>query len=159
MRYSCPGAWTLMTCGKALVCLVLAVMLAPAMLRGEPVGPREGTLDLRQFRLEGARVPGMSARQNVVAWVVEQGQWQGQNLDGLSLLLVEQASSDGQRVLVCYVTATCTLPQRNALLEAVIATQPQYFPSKSLDSLRIEPALIRWEIEGQAMVLHLALVS
>ena len=69
-------------------------------------GPTENSLETRQFRMDNARLPGrLSARQSVVAWQVTQGTWNGQTLDGLSVVIVKSTNEDGHTgnpAVCCY---------------------------------------------------------
>jgi hypothetical protein len=113
-------------------------------------------LDLRQFRLEDARVPGTSARQSVTAWQVNAGSWNGQSLDGISVVLIEtNLSQEGSRQLACYVSEYATPAQREALLAAMRSTQANLRDA----NIRLEPAVIRIENTGDSAVIHLALVA
>ncbi len=118
----------------------------------------------RQFRVAGthALVPAATAaRQNLYVWQVAQGSWDGQLLDGLSLVLVQPLSEDGQPAgqTSIYVSDLATSDQRDALISALAASNPQLFPSRTSAGVRIEPAVITIEFDGQNFVLHLGLIA
>lgn len=115
-------------------------------------------LDVRQFRAIDARVPGTSIRQNIFAWQITSGTWNGQSLDGLSVVLVEQISSEGQgaRTFVCYVSDFATLAQRQAAFAALQSSQAVL---KDMQNIRVEPAVIRIDVDGQSVVIHLGLIA
>ncbi len=120
-------------------------------------------LDARQYRLDNARVPGAtSARQSVTAWQVLTGSWDGQTLDGLSLVLIKTTAEDAGpsgRQINCYVSHLATPAQRNALLNAFLSTQPGLLSPRDAARMRIEPGVITLEFENGAVILHLGLVA
>ena len=114
-------------------------------------------VDVRQFTIHDSQVPGTSVRQNVTAWQVNLGRWNGQNLDGLSVVLVEQYVSEGAgRTVACYVSEFATPAQREALLAALQSSQPRL---KEMTNIRLEPATIRLDIDGMTAVIHLGLIA
>jgi hypothetical protein len=116
-------------------------------------------LETRQYRIADARVAGrLSARQTVTAWQVVQGSWQGQALDGLSLVFVKTTPEDGHvpPTLNCYVSHLATPAQRTALLNAFAANLP--VPA-DVSTWRVEAAVIKFEIVGHTVVLHLGAVA
>jgi hypothetical protein len=130
---------------------------------GLPVIAESNSVQTRQFHIDNARIPGhISTRQSVIAWQVTQGTWNGQALDGLCLVLVKSISDDGLATprISCYVSNEATLAQREALLGAFIASQPQAIAREVTGGmLRLEPAVITLEIEGTTVVLHLGLIA
>jgi hypothetical protein len=138
-------------------------MAGLAPVADAPYGSRSAVssvnyLDVRQYRVEEARVPGTSTRQSVTAWQVNAGTWNGQSLDGLSIVLIEQNGSEGSesRTLCCYVSDYATPAQREALLAAMRSSQPLV---RDAGNIRLEPAVIRLEQNGDAAVIHLALIA
>lgn len=123
----------------------------------------ENSIETRQFRIENAQLPVTagqhSTRQSVLAWQVTQGTWNGQNLDGLSIVFVQSTSDTGRSAAQasCYISHEASQAQRDALLSAFFAAQPQLAPVR--EGLRIEPAVISVEVEGQSVVLHLGLIA
>ncbi|MGN6367980.1 MAG: DUF1326 domain-containing protein [Phycisphaerae bacterium] len=120
------------------------------------------SLETREFHIHNARLPGsFSAHQEVTAWQVTQGTWNGQSLAGLCLVLVHSISDDGRSPSYtnCYVSDFATSAQRQALLTAFQATNPKSIPAGEASSLHVEPAVITLEVEGQALTLHLGLVA
>jgi hypothetical protein len=120
------------------------------------------SLETREFHFHNARVPGnFSSHQEVTAWQVTQGTWNGQSLGGLCLVLVQSISEDGRSPsrTNCYVSEFATLAQRQALLTAFLATNPNAVPSGEVSSMRLEPAVITLEVDGQELTLHLGLVA
>src|ERR1043166_3733693 len=106
----------------------MAAPASPASDASLSVIPDNNTLEARQFKIENARLPGqLSVRQSVTAWQVTQGTWNGQVLDGLCIVLVRSTSEDGRSSgsTNCYISHEATLAQRQALLGALVATQPQ----------------------------------
>jgi len=127
-----------------------------------PILPDANTLETREFHVHNARLPGLfSAHQDVTAWQVTQGTWNGQSLDGLCLVLVHSLSDDGRTPAQtnCYVSQYATSAQRQALLGAFLASNPQAVSPQDVSSIRIEPAVITFQLEGQTIVLHLGLVA
>jgi len=117
-------------------------------------------VEAQQFRLKDARVAGRdSARQSVTAWQVTQGKWNGENLDGLSMVLVQTTPEDGRtpRTTNCYVSYLATPEQRDALLSAYFATQEPKVADARV--VRIEPAVIKIELAGRSVIVHLGLVA
>jgi hypothetical protein len=137
--------------------LALAGMTAQRS-SGSVVSTPGNYIDARQFTLNDSMVPGSSIRQNVTAWQVNLGRWNGQNLDGLSVVLVEQFASEGDagKVVACYVSEFASPAQREALLAALQCSQPRL---KDAANIRLEPACIRIDIDGQNAVIHLGLIA
>src|SRR5689334_5107772 len=89
---------------KALQMLTLGVVfavLAPTSARAgisslDPVA-NANAVEAQQYHLRDRRVAGNeSLHQNITAWRVTQGKWNGESIGGLSLVLVETASDNGQ---------------------------------------------------------------
>jgi hypothetical protein len=134
-------------------------------------GPKPEFIEAKQFRVADGRTPGgpgqPSSRQSVTAWQVVKGMWNGQALDGLSLVLVQTVAEDGRSrpSMNCYVSHRATPAQRRALVSAYAASQP----SKSApdgetqpvdtSSWRIEPAVIRVESIGERVVVHVGAIA
>ncbi len=102
-----------------------------------------------------------SAHRTVTAWQVNTGRWNGQLLDGLSLVLVQDVSNDptiaGDTAI--YISDFSTTAQRDALLAALSAAHPDLFMPRD-GGCRIEPAFIRVEqINGNTVVLHLGTIA
>ena len=146
-------------------CLAMAMPgAARAGLTSDTSLPRLGSsadfVEAHQYRLPTARVAGNeSTRQTVTAWEVTRGSWNGQNLGGLSLVLVNSVADDGHAPATtnCYISHLATAAQRDALVSAYLASQ-------SLDAgdtrkWRFEPAVIRLEIAGKTVIVHLGLVA
>jgi hypothetical protein len=117
-------------------------------------------LETRQYRLPEARVAGQeSMRQQVTVWEVTAGNWNGQALTGLSLVLVQSTADNGQSrpMTNCYISHVATAAQRQALLSAYLAAQS--LSPGDIVSWRVEPAVIRFEMAGQTVVVHLGLVA
>jgi hypothetical protein len=128
-------------------------------------------VEAQQFKVADGRVPGgpgqVSMRQVVTAWQVNHGIWNGQVLDGLSLVLVQSIPEDGatRPFTNCYITHLATPAQRKALVNAYAAFQlpstdnaPMIRPSDTA-TWRIEPAVIRFEFEGDHVVVHLGTIA
>jgi hypothetical protein len=162
-----------MKCCKGFAFLALGVMLlcAPSAARaaraglvlGEPVvSAAPDFLEARQYHIANGRVAGsLSARQNVTAWQVIRGSWQGQSLDGLSLVLVQTIAEDGQSpaMVNCYISHLATIPQRKALLSAYLGSVGSEGGVADPSNWRIEPAVIRLEFAGQTVIIHLGAVA
>ena len=117
-------------------------------------------LEARQYRLPETRVAGQEyVRQSVTVWEVTAGTWNGQSLQGLSLVLVRSTSDVGpsRTMTNCYVSHLASAAQREALVGAYVAAQ-SLAPGETA-SWRVEPAVIRFEIAGQTLVIHLGLVA
>src|SRR6188768_2094989 len=113
---------------RALQLLTLGVVL----VFGAPSTARAGlssldsiadsnSVEARQYSLRDRRVAGNeSLRQNITAWRVTQGKWNGESIGGLSLVLVETASDNGQLSTTknCYISHIATAAQREALVSA-----------------------------------------
>jgi hypothetical protein len=130
--------------------------LTPPVVRAAP----GDVLETHQYRLPEARVAGQqSVRQRVTAWEVTSGAWDGVNLKGLSLVLVQNTpdSNEYASTVSCYISHMATPTQRQALLAAYASAQA-VSPS-DMGQWRIEPAVISFEITGQHIVLHLGLVA
>lgn len=154
------------------VTLLAALLLLPSLALAAPTASTAGGetsatlgenfLQARQYQLENARLPGLdSIRQSVTAWQITSGQWNGQSLAGLALVLVQSQSDDGQSVRQtnCYISHLASPAQRDALLSAFITAQPQHFSTSQLQSMRIEPAAIAIESQGTTTTLHLGLIA
>lgn len=120
--------------------------------------PSVNFLDVRQYRVDNARVPGMTTQQTVTAWQVISGTWNGQSLGGLSLVLVEQNASEGRgvRTFACYVSEFASPAQREALLAAMQSTHPNL---RDIGSVRIEPAVIRIDVDSQNVTIHVGQIA
>ncbi len=117
-------------------------------------------VEAHQYRLSEARVAGVnSTRQSVTAWEVTEGSWNGENLGGLSLVLVKSVAEDGRAASTtnCYVSHLATPAQRAALVDAFIASQT--ITAGEAKKWRLEPAVIRLEMEGKTVIVHLGLVA
>ena len=139
-----------------------APALAAASSSTSSTAVDQNFLEARQFHIENARLPGQaSIRQSVTAWQISSGQWNGQSLAGLSVVLVQSISDDGQSVrhTNCYISHIASSAQRDALLSAFMASQPQFFATSNLQNMRIEPAAINLEIDGNSVTLHLGLIA
>src|SRR5271165_1033215 len=128
----------------AALLTIAALTLAPLAAFATPEQPRDtastfsfpdntsNSLETREFHFRNARLPGpFSEHQDVTAWQVTQGSWNGQSLDGLCLVLVHTASDDGRAPARtnCYISDFATSAQRQALLTAFQATNPTAIPS------------------------------
>ena len=130
-------------------------------------------VEAQQYKVADGRVPGgpgqVSMRQRVTAWQVDHGMWNGQVLDGLSLVLVQSIPEDGtmRPFTNCYISHVATPAQRRALVNAYAASQPQGETRESGASIRpadtaswrIEPAVIRFEFFGGRVVVHLGTIA
>jgi len=117
-------------------------------------------LEARQYRLPETRVAGQEyVRQSVTVWEVTAGTWNGQSLQGLSLVLVRSTSDAGpsRSMTNCYISRLASAAQREALLGAFLTAQS--LSPGDATSWRVEPAVIRFEIAGQTLVVHLGLVA
>jgi len=143
-----------------MIVLVMA-MLAGGAMPANAVNLSEGnSLELRQLRIDHARLPGpLSVRQSIIAWQVTQGSWNGQVLDGLSLVFVKSTSEDTQSNTFtnCYISHEASAAQREALRAAFLATQSENM--RDMQTTRLEPAVITVELEGGTIVLHVGLVG
>jgi hypothetical protein len=122
------------------------------------------TLDAHQLHIDNARVPGAaSSRQSVTAWQVVSGTWDGQTLDGLSLVLVKTTTDNAPpataRQVDCYVSHLATPAQRSALINAFLSSQPHLLSPRDAAHMRIEPGVITIEVESGAIILHIGLVA
>ena len=152
----------------SMVAVAVAAMLGSAaaghaaeLADGGVVVTQGNLLDVQQYKVENARIPGTSIRQNMTVWQVREGMWNGQELSGLTLVVMEQASADGTggRTFAAYVTHYASPEQRSALVAAISAAQPTMGALKDPSSLRVEPAVIRVDLDGATVVIHLGLIS
>ena len=112
-------------------------------------------------------MPGnVSARQSVTAWQVTTGTWNGQSLNGLSLVLVQTVSEDGRSPATthCYVSHLATPAQKKALLSAYIADRSASDSNSEIRNTdpatwRVEPAVIKIELLGETVVIHLGAIA
>ena len=154
------------TLGAVLSCLPLSAQAglvpqdSPAAVSPDRASPGNDALEAHQYRLPERRVAGQeSVRQSVTAWEVTSGSWNGVSLQGLSLVLVQSKSDNGDSngITNCYVSHLATAAQRSALLSAYVAAQAM--EPTSVRGWRVEPAVITFEIAGQHIILHLGLVA
>jgi len=141
--------------------MVLGLMSASARAMSLAQMGGEG-IEAREFHISQARVPGnLSTRQNVTVWQVGTGSWNGQVLDGLSIVLVQTVTEDGSRAkqLNCYVSSEATLEQRKALVGAFAAARPTLMSQGDAEGMRLESAVITVAVEGGVVVVHLGLVA
>ena len=131
-------------------------------------------LEAKQYQITDAQVAGtqgLPAHQTMTAWQVSHGSWQGQALDGLSLVLVQTTPDDSQSgggggaaLINCYVSYLATPAQRAALVNAFKASlgirdnEPVGGRGDS-SPWRIEPAVIKLEFIGRRVVLHLGIIA
>jgi hypothetical protein len=150
----------LAACILACACCLLP-LTARAASPAEPLPAAANSLETHEFRIQNARIPGALARQSVTAWQVSQGTWNGQSLEGLSLVFVQSTAESGvaARLTNCYVSHEANPAQRAALVDAFLASNTQSISAADLNMMRIEPAVISIELEGQTVVLHLGLVA
>ena len=152
---------------RALFLWVLALFMisavpanARAALTSRDAVAENNSIETREYKLRDRRVAGNeSLRQNITAWRVTNGTWNGEALGGLSLVLVETASDNGTTTPTtnCYISHIATMAQREALVSAFVTAQglsPEY-----VTSWRMEPSIIRLEINGQTVIIHLGLIS
>jgi hypothetical protein len=127
--------------------------------------PAGGLVDLiplqaKVYHLPESRVVGQACvREGVTVWECTSGTWNGQCLQGLSLVLVNnpKTKSQGRCETQCYVSHGATPEQRAALLNAYLTSQA-IAPGEATN-WRVEPAVIRLEIAGQEVFVHLGLVA
>jgi hypothetical protein len=157
---------------SSLTALALLALAAPLPLRAAvPIASAPldtasdaNTLDAHQIHIDNARVPGAaSSRQSVTAWQVASGSWDGQTLDGLSLVLVKTTTDNAPpasaRQVDCYVSHLATPAQRSALINAFLSSQPHLLSPRDAAHMRIEPAVITIQLESGALILHIGLVA
>jgi hypothetical protein len=145
--------------------MALSPLSARAVLNTEnaQVAARAANVDLlqaRQYRLPETRLPGQeSIRQLVTVWEITAGTWNGQSLEGLSLVMVKRIADNDSCATTtrCYVSHSASPAQRDALLGAFRAAQSELFGDSA--SWRLEPAVIRVEHIGGAVIVHLGLVA
>jgi hypothetical protein len=147
----------------------LATLLAPSARAGliaqdaTPIAHQTGAgsdiLQAHQYNLSDTRIAGQdSIHQKVTAWEVTTGTWNGESLSGLSVVLVQtNDDAQSQHTTNCYVSHMATPAQRKALLSAFLASQA-VAPADS-GSMRVEPAVIKFEVAGHSVIVHLGLVA
>jgi hypothetical protein len=117
-------------------------------------------LEARQYCMPDSRVAGQeSIRESVTVWEVTTGTWNGQSLQGLSLILVSRVADNDTRVATtnCYISHVASAAQRDALVDAFVTSQT-ISPGEAT-SWHLEPAVIRVEHVGDVVVVHLGLVA
>jgi hypothetical protein len=118
------------------------------------------SLQTRQYRLS-ERLAGTQAsiQQSITVWEVTGGTWNGQSLQGLSLVVVRRTSDGGSCAPTtdCYISHRASLIQQNALLDAFVSSQSRT-PDDSA-SWHLEPADIRLEHAGSLVIVHLGRVA
>ena len=132
----------------------------PALAQSGRASPGMDAIEAHQYRLPERRVTGQETiRQNVTAWEITSGSWDGVNLGGLSLVLVKNTPDTAECAssVSCYVSHRATTAQRNALVSAYAASQS--VEASDVRKWRIEPAVISFEIAGRRLILHLGLVA
>lgn len=154
--------------GIAAALLIFGTLATPA-LASPTTAPSDAAanfqnnlIQARQFHWTSVHLPGRSsARQSITAWQVTRGSWAGETLDGLSVVLVQSTfdSNAGKRLVNCYVSSQATLAQRDALVSAFMSNLAGSLPTIDPSSMRIEPAVITLEVDGQTITLHLGLIS
>ena len=149
--------------GFLTLCSTAVPLRAALTAQEKTVQPTDlSALEMRQYRITDARIPGpVSARQSVTAWQITSGTWNGQELSGLSLVMVRSQPEDGRALPTtnCYISQTATPAQREALIGAFIATLPPALRAVAATAMRIEPAVITFEFDGHTIVLHVGLVA
>lgn len=149
--------------------LVASVVVLGTLFAGVPAqASTVDSLDIKQIQLNNARLPieRGSVRQSVTCWHIAAGSWNGVNLDGVSVVVVQQRSEDGGlKTVSCYISHFVTPAQREAVLGALM-NMPGGLPAAvgargtgGLPELRIEPAVISVEEEDGVLQLRLALVA
>jgi hypothetical protein len=155
--------FSLVLLGFSLVSLIPAAARAGLTAQSDEtqrVASGADFVEAHQYRLPNLRVAGAdSTRQSVTAWEVSKGSWNGEKLSGLSLVLVKSISEDGNAPSTtnCYISHLATPAQRDALVSAYLASQSM--APGELRKWRLEPAVIRLEIAGKTVIVHLGLVA
>jgi len=152
------------TGGWAIAGMVMLALLAGTVQAGGGAKSEPGFLEARQYHIGPATalIPnGSTGRQILDCWQVTSGKWNGQILDGLSLVLVRELSEDGTESRInVYVSSVASAAQRDALMAALAVSYPGMFPNRLTSGLQIEPAVIELEqTDGQSYILHLGLIA
>ena len=137
-----------------------AVLISPENSQAAARAANVDLLQARQYRLAESRVPGQeSIRQSVTVWEITAGTWNGQSLEGLSLVLVSRIADNDSaaKTTNCYVSHSASAAQRDALVGAFRAAQTDL--SEDATSWHLEPAVIRVEHVGGVVIVHLGLVA
>ncbi len=145
-----------------LLCPAMAWATAESGVVETTTREQDNLLEVRQFHVENARLPGQgSIRQTVTAWQVTAGTWNGVSLEGLAVVLVQSQSEEnrGVRTMNCYISHTASVQQREALMSAFMSTQPEYFGAAQMQMMRMEPGVITIEVDGAMVTLHLGLIA
>src|SRR5579862_5396246 len=123
MRMNLIPTWTL----AIVLSMGLGTARASTLFAGDNAAPdrTDNQLQLRQFHVDhvNQETPDGTVRQNMTCWQVLHGSWNGQTLDGLAMVMVQQrGDSDPAAMNRCiYISETATVAQRNALVSAVAA--------------------------------------
>jgi hypothetical protein len=115
---------------------------------------------VKVYQVPESRVVGQCCvREGVTVWECTAGTWNGQSLGGLSLVLVNNPTSKSEVPCArrCYVSHGATPDQRAALLNAYLTSQA-VSPGEATQ-WHVEPAVIRLEIAGRVVFVHLGLVA
>ena len=160
--------------GMVLAAMVIGPAWAAASIDGlrYSPGPQPAAkevanqfVDAQQLRIDD--VVGLTADQStpsthrtVVAWQINAGCWNGQQLDGLALVLVQTSSDEPAAAeTAIYISDQATTTQRDALLAALSAAHPALFVPREAN-YRVEPADIRVEQSaGHRVVLHVGTIA
>jgi hypothetical protein len=161
------------SCGVVMAALAIGAVQAAASVDSPRYAPAQRApvavptqfVDARQLRIDN--VVGLtpdratpSTHRTVIAWQINAGYWNGQQLDGLSLVLVQTMSDDpAADDTAIYISDHATVAQRDALLTALSAAHPALFGQRDANC-RVEPACIRVEQDSaHRMVLHVGTIA
>jgi hypothetical protein len=139
---------------------LLAASLPAATVDSDPTPATQAeSLRIRQLRVGryvGPLQPGQM--RHAICWEFQGGTWKGQNLEGLTCVLVQRMGntpSNNQTVL--YVSLMATPEQRLAATDAVMSIYGDQLSAAMRRDLRTESAAISMEqTDDQSVVLHLA---
>jgi hypothetical protein len=147
--------------GAASVDSSAAALRAPATVAPTMTDQFVDAQQLRIDTVAGMHSEQSAARRTIMAWQISAGKWNGQLLDGLSLVLVQTEPTDAapEGDTAIYVSDIATPAQREALLAAISASHPAAFTSRD-GTCHVEPAYIRVEqSSGGMLVLHLSPIA
>lgn len=152
--------WNKCALAGAVVVALLAASVQAATVDSDPTPATQAeSLQIRQLRVGwyvGPLQPGQM--RHAICWEFQGGTWKGQNLEGLTCVLVQRMGktpSNNQTVL--YVSLMGTPEQRLAATDAVMSIYGDQLSTMMRRDLRTEPAAITLEqADDQSVVLHLA---
>ncbi len=101
-------------------------------------------------------------REIMTAWMITRGRWDGQTLDGLSAVVLQDVPEDvtPTRSDTVLVSLHASKNQRMALLHALKQSRPDLFHRVAPRAVHVRPAFIRFErLQSGQMVLRIGRIA